>query len=98
MALTAPLAHVARSTNRSTPTIAITECQLQTVTADRGCHRGSAYGTVPGQTSPQLGPAGLADIEWTTDQKKARASGQPIEEPGDLGRLFIPANEHRLHP
>jgi len=35
MALIAPLAQVTPSTNRSTPTIAITECQLQNVTAAR---------------------------------------------------------------
>jgi hypothetical protein len=35
MALIAPLAQVTRSTNRSTPTMAITECQLQNVTAAR---------------------------------------------------------------
>jgi hypothetical protein len=35
MALIAPLARVARSTNRSTPTVATTGCQLQNVTAAR---------------------------------------------------------------
>ena len=35
MALIAPFAGVARSTNRSTPTMAITRCQLRNVTADR---------------------------------------------------------------
>jgi hypothetical protein len=35
VALIARFARVARSTNRSTPTMAITECQLQNVTADR---------------------------------------------------------------
>jgi hypothetical protein len=43
MALIAPFAQVARSTNRSTPYQGITVCQLQNVTADRGLIR-QGYG------------------------------------------------------
>jgi hypothetical protein len=40
MALIAPFATVTRSTNRSTPAMAITGYQLQNVTADKGGYAG----------------------------------------------------------
>jgi hypothetical protein len=47
MTLIAPLAHVTRSTNRSTPTMAITECQLQNVTAARPASMSARGGIRP---------------------------------------------------
>ena len=47
MALIAPLAQVTRSTNRSTPTTAITECQLQNVTAARPASMSARDGIRP---------------------------------------------------
>ena len=47
MALIAPLAQVTRSTNRSTPTMAITECQLQNVTAARPASMSARDGIRP---------------------------------------------------
>jgi hypothetical protein len=47
MALIALLAQVTRSTNRSTPTMAITECQLQNVTAARPASMSARGGIRP---------------------------------------------------
>jgi hypothetical protein len=46
MALTALVAPIARSTNRSTHSIVITGYQLQNVTADRACYA-RGYGRRP---------------------------------------------------